>query len=363
MSGLRISFWERYKLKIIAISLIAILLMSIGITILVMRMQQQKTQMLVIHAGSLTVPMEVFANVWCEIHPEFTIDNKGFGSSTAIRQITELGLKADILGSADYTLIETMMMNKPIPGQDMNYSSWYIIFARNEMGIAYIESNNPPYLTNITSGQNYWWEILNRTDVTFGRADPYQDPCGYRTLMVWGLADLLYNISKTENPQDINLSFYAKDPITGYNGAGATVVGNKEVALVSALEVGEIDYLFIYKSVATQHGLNFIELDDHVNLGNFTLETFYNNISVHRISPLLPGQSSSDKQASTIQYGLTIPNNAPNKDVAIDYLAMMIRCPGILAELGQPPYYPAYASNVSALPAKLQPFCVTYPYN
>jgi molybdate/tungstate transport system substrate-binding protein len=362
LSDLKVGFWERHKLKIIAIGLIAAILISVGVVILVMREQQQKTEMLVIHAGSLQVPVDTYANTWCYIHPEYVINNKAFGSATAIRQITELGFEADILGSADYTLIETMMMNEPIPSQGMNYSSWYIIFARNEMGVAYVEENNPPYLTNITSEQNYWWEILNRTDVIIGRADPYQDPCGYRTLMVWGLADLYYNTSGTENPQDINLSFYAKDPITGYSGAGATVVGDKEVGLISALQAGEIDYLFIYKSVATQQGLGFIEFDDHVNLGNFTLDAFYSNVTVHRISPLLPGSSSSDKQAATIQYGLTIPNNAPHPDAAVDFLKMIIRSPGITDELGQPPYYPAYASNVSALPAELQPYCVDYPY-
>ena len=362
VSELKVGFWEVHKNKVIAIAIIAMVVVSVGAIILVIRLQQQKTQLLVIHAGSLTVPLDTFATVWTALHPEYEINNKGFGSSTAIRQITELGFEADLLGSADYTLIESMMMNEPIPGQGMNYSSWYIIFARNEMGIAYVEANNPPYLENITSETNYWWEILNRTDVVIGRADPYQDPCGYRTLMVWGLADQYYNLSGVENPQDINLSFYAKDPIIGYSGAGATVVGDKEVGLIAALEAGEIDYLFIYKSVATQHNLGFIELNDYVNLGNFTLESFYNNVWVHRISPILPGKSSSDMQAATIQYGLTIPNNAPHQEDAIDYVKLILGCPGILEELGQPPYYPAYASNVSALPAELQPYCIQYPF-
>ncbi len=362
MSEIHIGFWELHKNKIIALSIIAMIVASVGATILIIKMQQQKTQLMVIHAGSLTVPMDTFATVWTALHPEYEVINKGFGSATAIRQITELGVEADLLASADYTLIETMMMNEPIPGLGINYSSWYIIFARNEMGIAYVEANNPPYLENLTSKQNFWWEILNRTDVVFGRADPYQDPCGYRTLMVWGLADRYYNISGTQNPQDINESFYAKDPLMGYSGEGATVVGDKEVGLISALQAGEIDYLFIYKSIAVQHNLGFIELDDHINLGNFSLESFYKTVWVHRISPLLPGKSSTDKQASTIQYGLTIPNNAPHLEDAINYVKMIIGCPGLLEELGQPPYYPAYASNVSALPTALQPYCVNYPY-
>jgi molybdate/tungstate transport system substrate-binding protein len=256
-----------------------------------------------------------------------------------------------------------MMMNKPIPGMPgVNYSSWYIIFSLNEMIIAYKASNNPPYLNNITSKETPWYAILNRTDVTFGRADPWQDPCGYRTLMVWGLADHFYNLSHVQDPQDINQSFYNKDPLMSYSGPGHTVVKAKEVDMISSLEAGEIDYLFIYRSVAIQHNFGFIELDDHMNLANVTLESYYNTVKVHRISPLVPGQSSSDVKAETIQYGLTIPNNAPHPEDAIVYVKFMLGYPGLLMEMGQPPYFPAFASNVSKLPAALQPYCVQYPY-
>jgi len=372
MSELKLSFWERHKTKILAIVTIALVVGTIGIVFLVISLQQQKTTLVVFHAGSLTVPFEAYASMWTTMHPNIVISNQPYGSADAIRQITELNKPGDILGSADYKLIITMMMNKPIPDMPgYNYSSWYIIFARNEIIIAYNKALNPPWLDNLTSGKTPWYAILNRTDVTFGRSDPYQDPCGYYTLMVWGLADRFYN--KTPNSQVINESLFAKDPLAGYtakgtpiggySGSGATKVKAKEVDMDALLDSGEIDYLFIYRSVAIQHNYGYIRLDQHINLGNFTYESFYNKVKVHRISPLLPGKADTDKKAATIQYGLTIPNNAPHPAEAIDYVKFILGYPGKLLELGQPAYYPAYASNVSKLPAALQPYCVNYPYS
>lgn len=370
IAEISISFWEAHKPKILAIAIIAMIVISVGIATIFILRQEQKTTLQVFHAGSLTEPFAAYTNAFTAINPQYIIDNEAYGSASAIRQITELGRPADLLGSADYSLIYSMMMNLSMPSGG-NYADWYIIFAKNEMGIAYVPGNYPPYLNNITSGINKWFEILNRTDVTFGRADPWQDPCGYRTLMVWGLADDYYNLSASANPQDINHSMYAKDPLSGYtsdgtpiggySGPGATVVKGKEVDLISALEAQEIDYLFIYKSIATQHNLGYLELDDHVDLSNYSLDDFYRGVSVHRISPLVPEESSPAISGQAIQYGVTIPNNAPHLEDAIDYLKFILGYPGILQELGQPPYYPAYASNVSKLPTKLQPYCVNYP--
>ena len=47
---------------------------------------------------------------------------------------------------------------------------------------------------------------------------------------------------------------------------GGKFIRPKETDLLALLEAGEIDYLFIYRSVAQQHGLKMILLDDAMNL-------------------------------------------------------------------------------------------------
>ncbi len=362
------SFWSRYKVKIISGLIIIILSISIIYTIIWMVNQNNKTVIHIFHAGSLYVPIEEFQREYEALYPNYQIDNEAFGSATAIRQITELGRKCSVLGTADYSLIYTMMMNESDPNcidatTGKTWADWYIIFAVNEIALAYDEKNNPPYLNLLKNGSKLWWQVLNRTDVVFGRSDPYQDPCGYRTLMVWGLADDYYFgvLHGNWTSNQINQSMYNKDPISGYTGPGATIVKAKETDLLSCLEAGEIDYLFIYTSVAKQHGLNYIKFDDHLNLANRSLNDFYSNVTVLRKSPLIPGASATPKTAKAIQYGITIPNNAPHPNLGIDFIKFMLQRPGIMLSLGQPAYYPAYASNITKIPEVLRSYCVQDP--
>ena len=61
------------------------------------------------------------------------------GSVTAIRKVTQLGKKASIVASADYTLIPEMMFPE--------YAEWYIIFATNQDDInplSVLHGENPP---------------------------------------------------------------------------------------------------------------------------------------------------------------------------------------------------------------------------
>ena len=267
-----------------------------------------------------------------------------------------------------------MMMEEPVPGQSYNYSDWYIITSKNEMAIAYDATNSPPHLSDLTTGASKWYEVLNETDVTIGRADPYQDPCGYRTLMTWGLADeyVYGTLGGNWTANHINQSFFNKDPLLGYTGTGANVVKGKEVDLISTLQAGEIDYLFIYKSVALQQGLSYLALDPHMALNDSSLKGFYDNVTVHRISPLLKNSttdeylSTSDATASPIVYGLTIPNVAPHAAAATLYVKYMLSNPGVWIDNYQTPVWPYLTNNVSALPTELQPFCVqdpSYPYS
>jgi molybdate/tungstate transport system substrate-binding protein len=49
----------------------------------------------------------------------------------------------------------------------------------------------------------------------------------------------------------------------------------KSVELVSLLKTGNMDYAWEYLSVAVQHELKYVRLDDHINLGNYKYDKFY----------------------------------------------------------------------------------------
>ncbi len=54
----------------------------------------------------------------------------------------------------------------------------------------------------------------------------------------------------------------------------------KSVELVALLKTGNMDYAWEYLSVAVQHDLKYIKLDDHINLGNYKYDTFYKQAKV-----------------------------------------------------------------------------------
>ena len=73
-------------------------------------------------------------------------------------------------------------------------------------------------------------------------------------------------------------------------GGSEEIVSKKAVDLIVALQTGDLDYAFEYRSVAVQHKLNFIELDDYINLSKTNTELpgdedFYNCLLYTSPSP------------------------------------------------------------------------------
>jgi len=176
----------------------------------------------------------------------------------------------------------------------------------------------------VINGQN-WYDILLQKGVEYGHSDPNSDPCGYRTLLAWQLAEKYYQVP----------GLYRKL----LEGCPKRNIRPKETDLIALLEVGEIDYLFIYRSVCEQHKMPYVVLPDQINLKSARYETFYNQAEV-KISGKKPGDVIS-KRGNAMVYGITIPKNAPHRDLAIRFVAFVVGPKGrkIMQENGQPAHF------------------------
>jgi len=114
---------------------------------------QEKIVLKIFHAGSLSVPFAEYEKMFEKEHPNIDVEREPAGSVACVRKIIDLGKKADVLGSADYSLIPQMMMPK--------YADWYVMFARNEIVLAYTDHSK--YKDEINSDN--WYKILQRPDV------------------------------------------------------------------------------------------------------------------------------------------------------------------------------------------------------
>lgn len=279
---------------------------------------QAKQEVIIFHAGSLTVPFAEVEKRFEALHPDIDVLREAGGSTKMARMISELGKPADIMASADYTVIDKGL----IPA----HADWNILFASNQLVLCYTDQSK---FADEVSADN-WYEILARPGVVWGHSDPNLDPCGYRALMVLQLAE------KFHNQPGLYERLIANRPEAN--------VRPKSVELVSLLKTGHMDYAWEYLSVAKQHGLKYVALDDHINLGNYKFDNFYALAKV-KVTGKAPGTWIT-RTGQSCTYGLTLIKTAPNRDGAVLFLEYLLdpeQGLKILEEMGQPAISPSQA--------------------
>jgi molybdate/tungstate transport system substrate-binding protein len=286
-------------------------------------------KLIVFHAGSLSVPFKQIAAEFNAVYPEIEILLEPAGSRECARKISDLKRPCDVMASADSSVIDELL----IP----DHASWNIPFAANEMAIVYHAQSRRSSEIN----SNNWYEILMDKKIVFGRSDPDADPCGYRTIMTLQLAGEFYNdpaIPEKLLEKDLNC------------------IRPKETDLLALLEANAIDYIFLYRSVAQQHGLKFLTLPDEINLKSNRLADHYAKASV-KISGKKPGEFLVKTGAPMI-YGITIPNNAPNPEAALKFVDFVLGEKGaaIMEACGQPGVVPSPSSTYIHIPEALKPY-------
>ncbi|HEY6952424.1 MAG TPA: tungstate ABC transporter substrate-binding protein WtpA [Bacteroidota bacterium] len=309
-----------------------ILLLTLSLSVSTMRAQMQEHQQLIVfYAGSLAVPFQKIIERFRGERPGVDIRQEIAGSQECARKISELHQPCDVFASADYAVIENLL----IP----DYADWDLKFATNEMAIVYTEKSRRAKEVN----RDNWYDILLDKDVSFGRADPNTDPCGYRTILTMKLAE----------------RYYGKPGLAEkLKAKNAEYIRPMEVDMLSLLEVGELDYIFLYRSVAVQHGLRFLLLPDEINLKRTDLEDYYKQASVE-LNGKRPGEKITQKGSSMV-YGVTIPKNSRNQALAESFVQfLMTKGLKILAEMGQPNVVPAVCSTYNKLPQSLRQFAKT----
>jgi len=294
----------------------------------------------VFHAGSLAVPLEEAEKQFEALHPDVDVQRESMGSISAVRQITDVGKNGEVLASADYTLIPSMMYPE--------YADWYVRFATNDLVLAY----NPElsmYADEITPEN--WYEILRRDGVVFAFSNPNLDPCGYRAVMVFQLAELHYGnaqifddlildntaITITEEADGTYLITVPEDQKPNTDKVD---IRPKSVELVAFVEEGGLDYAFEYRSVAVQHNLAFVDLPEQIDLSKVEYADFYKKVK-------LETADEKTKTGKPIVYGITVPTNAENPELGFEFVKFVIGDAGqkIFSDMGQPPIVPPLGSG------------------
>lgn len=314
-------------------------------------------------ATSLMYPMVNVEEEFEAAYPDVDLQFEGHGTIQVIRHVTELHHEIDVLLAADYSLIPNMMYQTTIPNTDENYADYYVRFATNSLVLAYLNSSR--YADEVNSAN--WYEILQRPDVQIGFANPQLAAMGYRTLSAVQLAQDYYDCPTLFH--DL-ITANMEPPINSVaNGENQTIIipevqepktdklflRSSEVDLIGLLQTGYADYCFLYLSNAIQYGFEYIELPDEINLGAPQFQDVYERIQLvyrhQRYSTVM-----LDRNSEVIYYGLTIPKNAPNQDLAEDFIKFLLDEPGraSFASDEHTIFSPAYTDNIDKIPQSIR---------
>ena len=259
--------------------------------------------------------------------PAVTIQIQPGASGGLIRQVTDLNKEADIIAVADRSLVPKFLMPKHV--------DWSIDFVTEQIVI--IVGENAKYASEITAAN--WPQILLRPDVQYGISDPELAPVGYRSLMVWQLAEQHYKLPKLYEQLRTKLP--------------KSSIRNNAVALLTLVKNGELDYIFDYGSLAKQQGLRAITLPPEINLGSPQFAERYATASA-TIPGKEPGTTTQVK-GEPIVYSIAVLKNAKNPKAAEAFVGFLVSPKGrqLMAEVGMTPLMPARVTG-EKLPASLQ---------
>jgi molybdate/tungstate transport system substrate-binding protein len=279
-----------------------ILLICFGFVSSVSAQTPPSGPLVVFNAGSLAKPFSDLLRAFKEKHPQVVPAQENSGSLEAARKLTDLGKIPDVIGVADYGVISKLLIPR--------HASWYATFARNSMVLIYTDQSTGGDQIN----EQNWWQVLLRPGVRTGRSDPALDPNGYRTLMVFQLAETFY-----------------RQPGLAARLERATpprYMRPKEADLTALVQAGELDYSWSYASIAKTIGLRYVDLPPQVDLSDPNHADWYRPASVRLPGAQRAGGDSVEFHGEPIVYALTIPKEAPHPATARAFVRFVFSAEG-----------------------------------
>ncbi|MFZ0526978.1 MAG: extracellular solute-binding protein [Xanthobacteraceae bacterium] len=291
----------------------------------------EPTTLTIFAAGTLAVPFKQATALYEKQNPDVTVQAQFGGSVKMVKQITDLHQDADILAVADYNVIPKYMFATPA------HAAWYAGFARNAITFVYTDKSK---FANEINADN-WYKVLARPGVEIGRSNPDTDPSGYQTVQMLALAETYYKTPGLEE------SVLKNAPLANMR--------DTETSLIAALQLGQIDYLAIYRSDALQHHLKFIDLPGAINLSDPADAAAYKAGVAHT--------KNGDLAGTPIVYAVTMVEGAKQAAAAEKYVTLLLgpQGQGIMKDNGFGTFSPAYAVHAEAMPADLRKLVEPWP--
>lgn len=240
-------------------------------------------QLTVFAAGSLARPLrEALDSIAMAGGPSVRMEV--MGSRDLLRSVIALRRTPDLIVTADADELERLLIPQ--------YVTSATTFARNRVVLAL--SRRVATTDTVTTAN--WADVVSSGTMRVARADPARAPLGYRTQMVWELAEL-----ELERP-GLAARLAAASP--------ASLLRGNESDLAALLESGDADAAWCYESLARALELPYVRIGDRLDFGTDSDSTSYRRASV-AITGEMPGEPITIR-GMPIRYAMAAVTNGPD---------------------------------------------------
>jgi ABC-type molybdate transport system substrate-binding protein len=300
---------------------------------------QSAGQLTVCHAGSLLAAFVQVEKAFTAQHPDVAVKDVSGGSVSLVRRLATASLPCDVYASADHLDIDQLLK----PAKLADYT---VVFASGRMVLAYLATDpkaplpvsgdfNPP--ASIPEVAPNWYQTLLARGVRIGGAHPFLDPGGYRSHLIFELAQTYYKVPDLYNAL---LEHYTVIPADSTNPASAPALGR------------EFNFQFSYEHGAattaqSNPSYRYARLPDRIDLSTVRNSSYYAQASLTIPGLGLPGpRPSASIPGSRVAWGLTILKSSPNQKSAVSFVDLLLGPIGTAAlnANGPTPISPAIVS-------------------
>lgn len=254
----------------------------------------------VLAAGSLAAVLERHVGPAFRSETGITYEGEYHGSNAVMRLVTEGTKRPDVVISADVDLLRTVLVPE--------YAAWDLAFAANEVGIAY---DPDTALGGRLAAGELWYEVFADAPAEeVAISDPDLDPLGYRAVHLFELAAAEHDL---EGFRERLLERTYREP--------------DEAQLLAGVEAGNRACAVVYRNMAADHDVPFLELPDAYNFGALEYASRYADATYTT-------DDGYTAAGSPTVYTATVPSTADEPVAGRAFVDFLATTPSRLVEHG-----------------------------
>lgn len=254
----------------------------------------------VLAAGSLARTVEDHVGPAFERRTGTVTYGEYYGSNALLRLVEDGVEYPDVVVSADATLLRDRLYGE--------FTDWDVAFAANSLGVGYRERT--AFGRALARGEPWYEAALAADPGAVAIADPDLDPLGYRALQAFELAA-------------------AEHGLDGFRGTMAERVYEEpeEPQLLAGVETGSRAAGVVYRNMALDRGLPFLEFPDAYNFSRAGMADHYATVTY------TTGDGYTAR-GRPILYNATVLEDAANPGAGRRLVQFLLDNPAVLVEAG-----------------------------